>query len=273
MTEGRGFSLGEQHLLPDAVVAFVDGELSPIARERAATHLMRCPACAAEAAAQRQARSAVRSAAVPTLPAGLLANLRSIPERVDLPGGPDELAVSDDGQLVIVQRPDRVAGRPNQRVIGSSQPLGNASTVLGYRRGGSAGRRAVQGAGVVVSGLVLGALALVTPASAPASNAAPAGEPEEPTVASTPAALGTASAFGAGGMAVAPESHPIGVPAPRVAGLPVATRPGRPFAAQRHADPADRHLVGPPAALRPLLTDTPGATPSAFSPDTPGTGN
>jgi anti-sigma factor RsiW len=269
MTEGRGFSLGEQHLLPDAVVAFVDGELSPVARERAATHLMRCPVCAAEAAAQRQARSAVRSATVPAVSDGLLASLRAIPERVDLPGGPDELAVTEDGQLVIVQRPDRVAGRMSQRVIGSSAPLGNAPTVLGYRRGSSAGRRAVQGASVVVSGLVLGALALVTPAGPAASNAAPAGE-EAPAAEDTTAATAlvgpdAASSLGTGGRVLAPEGHSVDVPAPRVAGLPVATHPGRPFAAQHHAAPVDSHLVGTPAALRPLLNETPGAAPAGLS--------
>jgi anti-sigma factor RsiW len=263
MTEGRGFGLGEQHLLPDAVVAFVDGELSPVARERAATHLLRCPGCAAEAAAQRQARSAVRSAGVPSVSDGLLANLRAIPERVDLPGGPDELAVTEDGQLVIVQRPDRVPGHA-QQVIGSSPPLGQAPTVLGYRRGSSPGRRAVQGAGVVVSGLVLGALVLVTPAGTATSSSAPAGEEspaaEESTPAATPVGLGAMSSFDAPGRVVAPDSHPVGMPVHRV-----AARAAHPFVGGYQPPSPDPHLVGPPAALRPLLTDTPGAVPGALS--------
>jgi hypothetical protein len=45
-------------------------------------------------------------------------------------------------------------------VLGSSQPLGSGSSVL---RAAPHGRRAVQGAGVVAAGLVLGALAMVGP--------------------------------------------------------------------------------------------------------------
>ena len=64
MTELRGWQLPEQHLLPDAVVAFVDGELTASAHSRASAHLQRCPFCAAEAYSQQQARSAVRAAVV-----------------------------------------------------------------------------------------------------------------------------------------------------------------------------------------------------------------
>jgi anti-sigma factor RsiW len=63
--ESRGWGMPEQHLALDAVVAFVDGELSAAARDRAASHLIRCTGCAAEAAAQRQARAAVRAAGAP----------------------------------------------------------------------------------------------------------------------------------------------------------------------------------------------------------------
>ena len=56
MTARRGWSLPE-HLALDALVAFVDGELSPSAYDRAAAHLAHCSACSAEAAAQRQARA------------------------------------------------------------------------------------------------------------------------------------------------------------------------------------------------------------------------
>lgn len=96
--------------------------------------------------------------------AGFLASLRSIPEHTDLPSSPDNLAITADGQLVAVQRPDRVAGLRDSGVLGgvaplgSSAPLGQSPNVLG---GGRFKRRAAQGAGVVVSGLVLSALALV----------------------------------------------------------------------------------------------------------------
>lgn len=167
----KGWSLGESHLLPDAVVAFVDGELSLGAQDRASSHVSRCPLCAAEVTAQRQARAEVKRAEIPTMSAGFLASLKSIPQHTDLPSSPDNLAISEDGTLVAIQRPDRVAGLRSASALGtsaplgSSSPLGNSSTVLGGgavgRDGASYRRRAAQGAGVVVSGLVLSALALV----------------------------------------------------------------------------------------------------------------
>lgn len=152
-----GWQLPESHLLPDAVVAFVDGELSPGAHERAAAHIISCACCAAEVDAQRQVRAAMHESHVPSMPAGLLANLCSIPENTELPTAPDNLAVTEDGQLVAVQRPARTPlGSPlGTAPLGSSAPLGSVG--LGARKGN---RRTVQGAGVVVSGLVLSALAL-----------------------------------------------------------------------------------------------------------------
>src|SRR3954462_8966788 len=107
MTEARGsgWGLSEQHLMPDAVVAFGDGELSRTAVDRAASHVAKCPYCAAEISAQRQARAAVQAADTPPPPAGLLASLRAIPQKTELPTAPDGLAVTEDGQLVTVQRP------------------------------------------------------------------------------------------------------------------------------------------------------------------------
>ncbi|MEJ2855280.1 MULTISPECIES: zf-HC2 domain-containing protein [unclassified Saccharothrix] len=175
MTDLRGWGLPEQHLLPDAVVAFVDGELSASAHSRAAAHLARCPFCAAEAYSQQQARSAVRAAETPCAPAGLLARLGAIPQEVELPSAPDGLAVTEDGQLVAVQRPDRVAFGSGP-VLGSSRPFGTGSRF--------GGRRARQGAGVVVSGLMLGALALVVPGSEePAPTPAQGNPPPPPVVA------------------------------------------------------------------------------------------
>lgn len=167
MTAPRGWGFPESHLLPDAVVAFVDGELSLGAQDRAASHIARCPVCAAEVMSQRQACTAVRHAGAPSMSAGFLASLRSIPQNTELPTSPDNLAVTSDGQLVAIQRPDRVAGLRDSGVLGgsaplgSSAPLGTSHTFLGGSRFGGARRRAAQGAGVVVSGLVLSALALV----------------------------------------------------------------------------------------------------------------
>lgn len=154
-------ALPEAHLQPDAVVAFVDGELTSTAYDRASAHIARCPLCAADTTVQRQARAAVQAAEAPRMPAGLLAALRAIPTDADLPADVDRLAVTPDGQLVAVQRPDRAAAFGSGPVLGSSRPLGTGSSVL--RTGGTAGRRAVQGAGVVAAGLMLGALAMVGP--------------------------------------------------------------------------------------------------------------
>lgn len=159
MTDERGWGLSEQHLLPDAVVAFVDGELSATAHDRAAAHMARCPHCLADIVAQRQAASAVQAADTPVVPAGLLAALRAIPQQVEMPATPDGLAMTDDGQLVIVQKPDQMpAPFGSSAPLGSSAKLGEGGAVLGRRPS----RRTAQGAGVVVSGLVLGALALVS---------------------------------------------------------------------------------------------------------------
>ncbi|HEX4703270.1 MAG TPA: zf-HC2 domain-containing protein [Pseudonocardiaceae bacterium] len=160
-------ALPAAHLLPDAVVAFVDGELSLVAHDRAAAHIARCPLCAAETHVQRQARAAVQSAETPRMPAGLMAALRAIPSDTDLPQDPNGLAVTSDGQLVAVQRPDRAFGAGS--VLGSSRPLGSGPSVL---RTGH-GRRAAQGAGVVAAGLMLGALAMVGPHIMNASSQSP----------------------------------------------------------------------------------------------------
>ncbi|SDD00026.1 zf-HC2 domain-containing protein [Actinokineospora iranica] len=175
MTFERAWGLPEQHLMPDAVVAFVDGELGRTAHDRAVAHLAGCRWCAAEINAQRQARAAVRAADVPSMPAGLLASLRAIPQEVELPATPDGLAVTEDGQLVAIQRPERAqtTGFGSSTPLGSSAKLGEGRAVLGRR----SGKRAAQGAGVVVSGLVLGALALVN-----TTGAAPTTERAEPAV-------------------------------------------------------------------------------------------
>ncbi len=167
MTAPRGWGLPESHLLPDAIVAFVDGELTLGAQDRASAHIARCPVCAAEVAAQRQAVTAVKQAGAPSMSAGFLASLCSIPQNTELPSSPDNLAMTPDGQLVAIQRPDRVAGLRDTGVLGgtaplgSSAPLGQSPNVLGGGRFGLARRKYAQGAGVVVSGLVLSALALV----------------------------------------------------------------------------------------------------------------
>ncbi|MDQ6658803.1 MAG: zf-HC2 domain-containing protein [Actinomycetota bacterium] len=74
------------HLNVDAVVAFADGEMSLAAYQRAAAHLSRCDACAAEVAEQTSARELLRSAFAPKMPGSLFEQLRSIP--IALPADP-----------------------------------------------------------------------------------------------------------------------------------------------------------------------------------------
>lgn len=149
MTERRRFTVtapdwGPAHLSSDAVVAFVDGELAHGPHARAAAHLNSCADCAAEVVAQRQARTALRGASCPSLPSSLLSSLRSIPEDTELPPPPAGLAVSAEGRLVSVLRPERTAP---------------AEAPADGRRHPSS-RRMRFGAGAAVSGLAIGALTL-----------------------------------------------------------------------------------------------------------------
>ena len=187
MTDLRGRTLAElvaglnagQHLAVDAVVAFVDGELAAGPRDRAAEHLISCRTCAAEVAAQRQTRSVVRSARCPSVPAALLAALRDIPLTADLPSSPEGLAMTEEGALVAMANPARAPIAP----LGSSAPLGagprwgTGSATLGRRMGWT-------GAGVVVSGLVLGALIMTMLEDPVTGTAVP--QPEGPASASVP---------------------------------------------------------------------------------------
>lgn len=115
-----------QHLAVDAVVAFVDGELGPVARERAAAHLTVCQSCTAEVAAQCQARSVVRSAQGPPAPADLLAALRDIPHTAGLPDAPAGLAVTAEGTFIKVADP----GRAQAGSLDLSQRWGAGPSVL-----------------------------------------------------------------------------------------------------------------------------------------------
>ena len=167
MIKRDGWGLAEQHLLPDAVVAFVDGELSAAANMRVRAHLAHCPFCAAEAATQQQARGLMRSALPPAIPGGLLASLRTIPQKAELPSGPDQLAMTEDGQIVAVLRSSADETMP----LGTSQPV--------------VSRRVRQSTGVVVSGLVFGVLALVAMHGdvAPVEQVQPAPQAQRPITA------------------------------------------------------------------------------------------
>ncbi len=91
---GSQFSLGPGttdpgHLATEAIAAYVDGELRMSAHLRASGHIAACPLCAAEVDAQRHARSALQSSAVPSPPDTLLGHLRSIPQTAPAPAQED----------------------------------------------------------------------------------------------------------------------------------------------------------------------------------------
>lgn len=153
-SEGRRFSVtlpdwGQDHLSPEAVVAFIDDELDDGPFLRATRHLDSCNECATQVAAQGQARAALRSAECPSLPSSLMSSLFSIPQDTELPAAPAGLAVTADGQFVSVLRPERARPEP-------LPPAGLTSDV--GRRPTS--RRMRFGAGAAMSGLALGAMAL-----------------------------------------------------------------------------------------------------------------
>lgn len=140
---------GQDHLSLDAVVAYVDDELTAAAHGRADLHLLDCGRCHAEVVAQRQARSALRTAAGPRLPSSLLHTLRAIPVEAELPPPPPGLGVTADGQFVLLRDVPPAAGPdvPPRRIS----------------------RRARFGAvsGLAIGALAVGALAAPGPATPP----------------------------------------------------------------------------------------------------------
>ncbi|NMO88809.1 zf-HC2 domain-containing protein [Actinomycetospora sp. TBRC 11914] len=124
------------HLSLDAVVAHVDGELPPGPAARAAAHVDRCPACAGEVMAQRQARRRLRGADTPGVPASLLSSLRAIPEVAELPEAPAGLTLDADGAFVVPSGSPGTAGRRRARrrrlpVVVASGLVAGAAVVVG----------------------------------------------------------------------------------------------------------------------------------------------
>jgi len=163
---------GQDHLSLEAIVAFVDGELAAGPHARATAHLEQCPECSAQVTAQRAARSELRTAGCPLLSSALLSSLRSIPQETDLPGPPAGLAMTPDGQLVSVVRPERMV-TPQDPPPGfradSARPEHHAAARP--TRSSPVRRRIGVGTGVAVSGLALGALAFGGSFAAPSSPA------------------------------------------------------------------------------------------------------
>lgn len=165
---------GQDHLSLDAIVAYVDDELAEGPQLRATRHLAQCRECAAQVVAQGQARAVLRTAGCPSLPSSLLSSLRAIPQDTDLPGPPPGLAVTSDGQLVSVLRPDRAkAVAPEEQAPLAGQPPAGTGGSHHVPHHGEHDKRPYHrlrvGTGVAVSGLALGAIALAAPADVPSS--------------------------------------------------------------------------------------------------------
>lgn len=154
------------HLAGEAVVAFVDGELAPVAHARALAHLAVCAECGRAVGAQRDTSRLLAGASDPVLPAGLLSRLRDIPMTAEL-GGRDVVLAVDGDDLVwgtassLRTRPtptndDGGGSRPDPRPGGPHhRPASYSSTRSSTRRSlhPRQARRALAGA---VAGLAFG---------------------------------------------------------------------------------------------------------------------
>ncbi len=158
-----------EHLASEAVVAYVDGELTMTAHQRAAAHLGTCPECAAEVDGQQRARSAVRSAAPLAVPAGLQSLLCGIPQSQQR---------TRPQQVAQRQVPQRQV--PQQQVTRERSP-GRRSTPPPRR----SNRGAVPLAVATVSALAVGALTMVVTSPAAGPRSAPT-----PRASSSPTVVG-----------------------------------------------------------------------------------
>jgi anti-sigma factor RsiW len=160
---------GGGHIALDAIVAYVDEELSPGAQRRALRHLSTCSECANEVVAQTQARLALRASSAPCMPMALLRNLQNIPSHAPLPEPPAGLAVGPDGELVSMLREPKPPAPRKRRTD----------------------RRSRLGAGAVVSGIALGALVVAGQAGSPTQAS-----PSNPRGSAPRAALDSRQQFG-----------------------------------------------------------------------------
>jgi hypothetical protein len=131
-------SLPEVHLAGEAVAALIDGELGRGAHQRALDHLAHCEECRTAVHLQRQAKSALVGAGIPTVPGDLLCRLRSVPMTADLDGSaPGQLAMAGD-ELVWVPaaRSDPLArpgaaGRPEPVTVSPNGVSPNGTPLNG----------------------------------------------------------------------------------------------------------------------------------------------
>lgn len=188
------------HLALEAVVAYVDRELSPAAEARAATHIHSCPQCSADVAEQRAAKAFLTSAAGPALPPSLLDRLQQIPFSTELE--PPGMTLALHGEDLLWSRgtampppatpvsaapagaapPDRrVPGRPETTTRPQNRRPGRSSVKMRRLRRGLIG---------AVAGLAAGVLATsVAPAAVSGVGTQSPLVQERSVVPDTPAAL------------------------------------------------------------------------------------
>jgi anti-sigma factor RsiW len=164
-------NVGESHLAQEAIVAYVDDELSAGATGRAARHLERCAQCRTAVQAQREAKAALLDSSDVAVPGDLLSRLRAIPFTADVPGGgslsglaagPDQLTTSGaGGHWAVSLRPRHPQPRP-----GEARWLRYG--VVGALAGVGLGLAAVVAASVSAGGPARPAPASVAGPSAPA---------------------------------------------------------------------------------------------------------
>lgn len=150
-----------EHLATEAAVAYVDGELSMTAYQRAAAHLSACAECAADVDAQGRMRSAVRSAPPLTIPAGLRGVLCRIPQ-APVPG--TEALPSSVPRGVVVGVGDPAPSRPAEHR--STERVHPPTAASSPRRG----RRSLPLGVLTVSALAVGVLAATAASPDPASQ-------------------------------------------------------------------------------------------------------
>lgn len=113
------------HLALEAVVAYVDGELSAAADTRAVAHVASCAQCAADVAEQRAAKRVLVTAGGPALPPSLLARLQQIPFTTQLQPPGMELAMH--GEQLLWSRTDAPVDPTSGRsAAGRSAPASDA---------------------------------------------------------------------------------------------------------------------------------------------------
>ncbi len=105
------------HLALEAVVAYVDGELSSGAETRARAHVGSCAQCSFDVAAQREAKAALVAAGGPDLPGSLLGRLQRIPFTTDL----------DTPGMTLAMHGERLHWSRSETAFPGASPLPGAS--------------------------------------------------------------------------------------------------------------------------------------------------